>query len=60
LPNNRTTNRWHPKEEAGERWTGETEKKVALGEEAEGAAAPGEARRTNGPKRTSSRGFGNA
>jgi hypothetical protein len=56
LPN-RTRYRWHPKEEAGERWTGETEKKVALGEE---GAAPGEARRTNGPKRTSSRGFGNA
>ncbi len=58
LPN-RTTNRWHSKEEAGERWTGETEKKVALVVEEE-AAAPGEARRTNGPKRTSSRGFGNA
>jgi hypothetical protein len=56
LPN-RTRYRWHPKEEAGERWTGETEKKVALVVE---EAAPGEARRTNGPKRTSSRGFGNA
>ena len=54
---NRSRYRWHPKEEVGERWTGETEKKVALGEEEE---APGEARRTNGPKRTSSRGFGNA
>ena len=53
---NRTRYRWHPKEEAAERWTGETEK-VAVEEE---GAAPGEARRTNGPKRTSSRGFGNA
>jgi hypothetical protein len=59
LPN-RTRYRWHPKEEAGERWTGETEKKVALVVEEEAAAAPGEARRTDGPKRTSSRGFGNA
>jgi hypothetical protein len=37
-----------------ERWTGETEKKVAV------VVEEGEARRTNGPKRTSSRGFGNA
>ncbi len=55
---NRTRYRWHPKEEAGERWTAETEK-VAV-EEGEEGAAPGEARRTDGPKRTSSRGFGNA
>ena len=58
LPN-RTRYSWHPKEEAGERWTGETEK-VAVVVEEEEAAAPGEAQRTNGPKRTSSRGFGNA
>ncbi len=57
---NRTRYRWHPKEEAGERWTAATEKVAVEEEEEKEGAAPGEARRTDGPKRTSSRGSGNA